>query len=142
MNHPAEKPIWTPSPQRVMNSGINEFINYIEGEVGTVFDNYDALHHFSINNQKVFWQCLWNYCDVRGENTGPVLTNDDQMPGAKYFPQCKFNFAENLLIRNGADDAIVFWGEDKVKNAPQLGSASTTGFTTSTGVQEFWNIQR
>jgi acetoacetyl-CoA synthetase len=115
LNHPAEKPIWTPSPQRVMDSGINKFINYIEDEVGTVFDNYDALHHFSINNQKEFWQCLWNYCDVRGENTGPVLTNDDQMPGAKYFPQCKFNFAENLLIRNGEDDAIVFWGEDKVK---------------------------
>ncbi len=42
------------------------------------------------------------------------------MPGAKFFPDVRLNYAENLL-RNAPDlagaegDAIVFWGEDKVK---------------------------
>src|SRR5947207_4227651 len=40
------------------------------------------------------------------------------MPGARWFPDARLNFAENLLARcsaRGADDALVFWGQDKVK---------------------------
>jgi acetoacetyl-CoA synthetase len=37
------------------------------------------------------------------------------MPGARFFPEAKLNFAENLMRRRDDHDAIVFWGEDKVK---------------------------
>ena len=37
------------------------------------------------------------------------------MPGASFFPDAKLNFAENLLKKSGAADAIVFRGEDKVE---------------------------
>ena len=39
------------------------------------------------------------------------------MPGARWFPDARLNFAENLLARRAADDAgdaLVFRGEDKV----------------------------
>src|SRR5262249_30307272 len=36
-------------------------------------------------------------------------------PGAKWFPDAKLNYAENLLRGDGDADALVFWGEDKVK---------------------------
>ena len=37
------------------------------------------------------------------------------MPGARWFPQARLNFAENLLRRRDGTDAMVFWGEDKVR---------------------------
>ena len=40
------------------------------------------------------------------------------MPGARWFPDARLNFAQNLLERRRADDdgdALVFWGEDKVR---------------------------
>jgi acetoacetyl-CoA synthetase len=37
------------------------------------------------------------------------------MPGARWFPQARLNYAENQLQRRDAGDALVFWGEDKVK---------------------------
>ena len=37
------------------------------------------------------------------------------MPGARFFPDGRLNFAENLLRRRDSGDAIVFWGEDKVQ---------------------------
>jgi acetoacetyl-CoA synthetase len=46
---------------------------------------------------------------------GPVIVDSDRMPGARFFPNARLNFAENLLRRCDASDAIVFWGEDKVK---------------------------
>jgi acetoacetyl-CoA synthetase len=37
------------------------------------------------------------------------------MPGAKFFPEGKLNFAENLLRSRDANPAIAFWGENRVK---------------------------
>src|SRR4030095_3935066 len=40
------------------------------------------------------------------------------MPGARWFPGARLNFARNLLERRPAGDtgdALVFWGEDKVR---------------------------
>jgi acetoacetyl-CoA synthetase len=37
------------------------------------------------------------------------------MPGARWFPDGKLNYAENLLAARDDGDAIVFWGEDRVK---------------------------
>ena len=33
------------------------------------------------------------------------------MPGAQWFPDAQLNFAENLLKKRGAADALVFWNE-------------------------------
>jgi len=37
------------------------------------------------------------------------------MPGARFFPDARLNFAENLLRRRGSADALVFRGEDQVE---------------------------
>jgi acetoacetyl-CoA synthetase len=44
-----------------------------------------------------------------------VLADKNKMPGARFFPDAKLNFAENLLRRDGDGDAIVFWGEERVR---------------------------
>ena len=50
---------------------------------------------------------------MRGEPGLRRLINPERMPGAKWFPEGRLNFAENLL--RDAMLAISFWGEDKVK---------------------------
>ncbi|MGH8607477.1 MAG: acetoacetate--CoA ligase, partial [Gammaproteobacteria bacterium] len=46
-----------------------------------------------------------------------VLENGDQMPGARWFPGLRFNFAENLLSRRDDKAALVFRGEDGSRRA-------------------------
>jgi acetoacetyl-CoA synthetase len=58
---------------------------------------------------------LWDFCGVRGDPGGSVLLDGDRMPGARWFPEARLNFSENLLRRRDAADAIVFWGEDRVR---------------------------
>ena len=43
------------------------------------------------------------------------IENPGRMPGAHFFPEARLNYAENLLRRRDDADALVFWGEDKVK---------------------------
>jgi acetoacetyl-CoA synthetase len=40
-----------------------------------------------------------------------VLVDGDRMPGARWFPEARLNFAENLMRRGDRGDAFVFWDE-------------------------------
>ena len=57
-----------------------------------------------------------DFCDVRAESWGEqVLVEGDKMPGAKFFPDARLNFAENLLRRRDDSPALIFQAEDQVK---------------------------
>ena len=78
--------------------------------------DYAALHRWSIEDSAAFWSAIWEYGAVIGDQgDGPVLVDGDRMPGAKWFPVARLNFAENLLRRRDDASGIVFRGEDRVR---------------------------
>ncbi|MBA4740300.1 MAG: acetoacetate--CoA ligase, partial [Burkholderiales bacterium] len=75
------------------------------------------LYDWSIDEPTEFWDSVWSYCDVLSSKKGKtILSNPHQMPGAKWFPEARLNYAENLLRQRNDQEAIVFRGEDKVTN--------------------------
>ena len=44
-----------------------------------------------------------------------MLAETGDMPSASFFPEARLNFAENLLRKSGAGEAIVFRGEDRLE---------------------------
>ena len=103
------KPMWAPSPERAAQTDMHRFMK-LAGK-----HSYPELHAWSIESSQEFWNLLWDFAEVRGTRSGPTLTRADAMPGAQWFPEARLNFAENLLRRRDAADAIVFWGEDRVQ---------------------------
>ena len=103
------KPLWTPSPERAAGTAMARFM----ARAGK--KSFDDLHAWSVKESEAFWNLVWDFCDVRGTRQGPTLVDKERMPGAQWFPQAKLNFAENLLRKRDDSDAIVFWGEDKVR---------------------------
>jgi acetoacetyl-CoA synthetase len=109
-------PMWTPSPERIAASKLTAFMAQVKTEWGVDCRDYEALHRWSVTELEAFWSSVWQFCGVIGElNDTPVLVDGDKMPGACFFPEARLNFAENLLRRRGPEDALVFWGEDRVK---------------------------
>ncbi|MGH8738418.1 MAG: acetoacetate--CoA ligase [Burkholderiales bacterium] len=106
----SEKPLWTPDPARAARSGMAQFMARAGG-----FRDYAALHRWSVEQQGEFWSLLWDFCGVLGDKGARVLQDGGRMPGATWFPDAKLNFARNLLREADDSDAIVFWGEDRVK---------------------------
>ena len=51
-----------------------------------------------------FWRRLWDFAGVIGTPGERVLLDGDRMPGARWFPDARLNFAENLLRRRADDD--------------------------------------
>jgi acetoacetyl-CoA synthetase len=94
------------------------FMRAVERKHGLRIPDYAALHDWSIREPERFWREVWTFCGVIAERQGDiVLEHRERMPGARWFPQARLNFAENLLRRRDHATAIVFWGEERVKSS-------------------------
>ena len=108
--------LWQPSPERVAGTNIAAFIDAVERQWGVKAADFDALWQWSVDEPEKFWLTLWDFAEVRAETKGErVIADPDKLPGARFFPDARFNFADNLLRRRDGGDAIVFWGETEVR---------------------------
>ena len=107
-------PLWQPSRERVLASNLTAFARAAEPEAGFPLPDYPALHRFSIEQPERFWRLLWRFAGVLGEaEDGPVLVDGQRMPGARWFPEARLNFAENLLRRRDDTPALIAWAEGR-----------------------------
>jgi acetoacetyl-CoA synthetase len=107
--------MWTPSPERVRTARMSGFMRAASAHHGLRLDDYAGLYDWSIAQREDFWRFVWEWCGVRGTHGEDVLDDGDRMPGARWFPGARLNFAENLLRRRDDGDALVFRGEDQVR---------------------------
>ena len=104
--------VWTPSQDQILNSNLKKFTEFVEENTGKQFKSYDELHHFSISNPE-FWRFIIEFCKVEGEWNGPIYEGENIF-SAKWFPQSKLNFAENMLKNRSDNEALVFRCEDRI----------------------------
>ncbi len=113
---PVEKPLWEPSQARIAGAQVTAFARAAIREWGLPFNTYTEFYQLSCDAPEQFWQSLWQYAGVKASSRGlRVLEHGERMQGAKWFPDARLNFAENLLRRRDHADAMVFWGEDKLQ---------------------------
>jgi len=72
---------------------------------GRPLPDYAALHAWSVAQPVEFWRLVWRECGIVGEPGDVVLEDGGAMPGARWFPQARLNFAENLLHAAGVAGA-------------------------------------
>ena len=104
--------VWTPSQDQILNSNLKKFTEFVEENTGKHFKSYDELHHFSISNPE-FWRFIIEFCKVEGEWNGPIYEGENIF-SAKWFPQSKLNFAENMLKNRSDNEALIFRCEDRI----------------------------
>lgn len=113
--------LWQPTTDQILDTNMTRFRTQVARDWLVNLPDTAALWQWSVTEIEQFWLSLWRFSEIIGDGPGQtVLVDGDKMPGAKFFPEAQLNFAENLLrysnVPGNADkDAIVFWGEDKVK---------------------------
>ena len=111
-----EKPLWIPSEQSRRASPMHVFMEACNERFGLSLSDFEGLHAWSIAERENFWTAVWDFCGIRGDRGDRALTDADDMLEARFFPDASLNFAENLLVRAGDGDALIFRGEDKVRD--------------------------
>jgi len=116
MNPSSPAILWQPSKQRIARSNLSAFIRLVNKRWQAGVADSQALYEWSVNQPEQFWLSVWDFCGVIAQTRGEsVLVDAGKMPGAKWFPEARLNFAQNLLRRRDEECAVVFWGEDKVR---------------------------
>ena len=104
-------PLWTPSPERIAQARLTHFQRHVEAQWGTAVSDYAALYEFSVDRPEAFWRSVWDFCGIIGDPGERTVADLHQMPGARFFPDARLNFTENLLRRSDDRAALIFNGE-------------------------------
>jgi acetoacetyl-CoA synthetase len=106
------EPIWSPSPERIARTQMTRFMRFVRERHHAPIPDYAALHRWSIEFPENFWSALWDFCEIRAQTRATqILEDGNRMPGARWFIDARFNYAENLLRRDGNTPAIIFRNE-------------------------------
>jgi len=110
MNVPAK--LWEPSERAVEEAQVTQFARQMVRKHRLELNTYPDFYRWSVDNPELFWSEVWDWCGVVASRKGStVLVDGDKMPGARWFPEARLNFAENLMRRGDRGDALVFWDE-------------------------------
>ena len=104
------KLLWQPEPAFARKTNIAAFMKWLEKR-GQVFDGYNELWNWSVDDLEGFWGSIWKYFDVADADY-PVLA-EKKMPGARWFEGSELNFAEYLFRRRREGTALISKAERK-----------------------------
>jgi acetoacetyl-CoA synthetase len=109
--------LWVPDPADVAATNMAAFTARARILSGRPLESQAALHEWSVHSPVPFWRLVWEFCEVLGDQGVRGLIRSGGMQDSRWFPDASLNFAENLLRDSGNPQALVFWGEDKVKQS-------------------------
>ena len=70
-------------PVSTEKTKMEELTRIINNNHSQSINNYEKLHHWSINHIPKFWEEIWNYCEiVHSESYTQVVDDVKLMPGA------------------------------------------------------------
>ena len=104
-------PIWIPEQRPPRDSALDRFIDYMRISHGIVFADYPELWRYSVTQLEAFWDLCWRYFGIVGDrppmlsganvpipkNVRHLVLTSHEMPGFRFFPDSRINFAENAF---------------------------------------------
>ena len=103
------KLLWKPSQQFQEESNMNRFLNWLAETRGVSFKTYDELWNWSVTDIEGFWSAIWHFFDVQAQTPYDRVLADKKMPGARWFPGAKLNYAEHIFRHDTLERAAIIY---------------------------------
>ena len=132
--------LWSPSERVRDEAQITRWRRWLEAERGLAFVDYGSLWRWSVSDLDAFWGSIWEYFGL-GDGTPPeagVLAGSS-MPGARWFPGARLNYAERVFAGRDDDQTAIVsrseaagaqeltWGELRARTAALAGGLRELG---------------
>jgi acetoacetyl-CoA synthetase len=96
--------LWAPPPDVRERSRIGDYLRWLEGERGLSFEGYPQLWQWSVDDLAGFWSSIWEYFEVIAHAAPSATLVGGDLPGARWFPGARLNYAEHVLRMPGVAD--------------------------------------
>ncbi|MBE1493402.1 acetoacetyl-CoA synthetase [Amycolatopsis lexingtonensis] len=80
---------------------------------GHSFDDYAALHRWSVTDLDGFWTSIKDFFGVRFHSPATAVVPDRRMPGTAWFPGATLNYAEHALGGLADEVAVVAYSQTR-----------------------------
>ena len=80
---------------------------------GHAFDDYAALHRWSVTDLDGFWSSITDFFGVRFHSPASSVMPDPRMPGTEWFPGATLNYAEHALGGPPDDVAVIAYSQTR-----------------------------
>jgi len=109
--------LWTPPADVRERTRIGAYLAWLERERGLRFDDYDALLRWSTDDLDGFWSSVWEHFEVGPPSHARPALAQATMPGARWFPNARLNWAERCLRFAGrAEDDMVLIARSQTRD--------------------------
>ena len=105
--------LWVPSQEFINQSNLKRFEKWLEEHQGLMFESYNELWNWSVNNPSDFWESVSNYFEVIHHTPYQSIISDGEMPDVEWFQGSTLNYAEHIFRQKSEDrPALIFCVED------------------------------
>jgi acetoacetyl-CoA synthetase len=101
---PAPEPLWRPTPARAEAARLTRFHAFAAAVHGAPTPvpgdpaaSYAALHRWSVTDLGAFWRAVADFFGVGFASPYETVLAERAMPGARWFPGARLNYAEHAL---------------------------------------------
>lgn len=100
-------PLHVPSPEAVEATQLTAFIRHCEAAHARRFSDYGDFEHWSVTEASSFWTSLLQWSALHYEGALSPAITDERCEHARFFPDLRLNYVENLLAAAGTRDSRV-----------------------------------
>ena len=106
---------WRPSADDARRATITAYADWVQKEYGHAFDGYEDLWQWSVRDLEDFWLSVATFFGVPAAATVDAengVLGDRSMPGAKWFPALRLNYAERVLTAGDEGDTAILYASE------------------------------
>ncbi|MET7497755.1 acetyl-coenzyme A synthetase N-terminal domain-containing protein, partial [Streptomyces sp900116325] len=91
--------LWSPGRRELEDSNVAVFMEWLEEARGLCFTDYAELWRWSTTDLPGFWSAVWEFYGLDAVTRYDEVLGDASMPGARWFPGARLNFAERCFAQ-------------------------------------------
>lgn len=109
-----------PSQQERAASNLGAFTRWLADERGLSFESYDDLQRWSTTDLDAFWTAIVDSFGIRYDGKAAPVLAERTMPGARWFPSMRLNYAEHLMGADDDVDKVAAYGYSQTREPARL----------------------
>jgi acetoacetyl-CoA synthetase len=98
-----EKILWQPTQAEIDASVLTQYKHWLQENKNLVFDDYEALWHWSVSQPEEFWASLISFFDVKLYTPYTRVLSGGQMPEHIWFEGAQVNYAGQIAAAMHGD---------------------------------------